>query len=61
MQDPKIIEDLLSKNECYTVIGMCVRIHNKLGKGFKEVVCRMPLKLNLRRQYSLSERKKIHY
>jgi len=58
MQNPKIMEDLLFKEECYSVIGMCIRILNKLGKGFKEEVCRIQLKLNLRRQYSLSERKK---
>ena len=38
MHNPKIIEDLLFKEECYTVIGICIRIHNKLGKGFKEIV-----------------------
>ena len=38
MQNPKIVQDLLSKEECFKVIGMCIRIHNKLGKGFKEVV-----------------------
>jgi len=38
MQNSKIIEDLVFNEECYTVIGMCIGIHNKLGKGFKEVV-----------------------
>jgi len=32
MQNPKIMEDLLFKEECYSVIGMCIRILNKLGK-----------------------------
>ena len=38
MQNSNIIEDLIFKEECYTIIGMCITIHNKLGKGFKEVV-----------------------
>jgi len=32
MQNPKIVQDLLFKEECFKVIGMCIRIHNKLGK-----------------------------
>jgi GxxExxY protein len=33
-----IIEDLLFKEECYEIIGICMKIHTTLGKGFKEVV-----------------------
>jgi hypothetical protein len=41
MQDFKIIiEDLLFKDECYKLIGIYMKIHTKLGKGFKEVVYR---------------------
>jgi GxxExxY protein len=33
-----MIEDLLFKDECYQLIGMCMKIHTRLGKGFKEIV-----------------------
>src|SRR5215813_2717566 len=33
-----LIEDLLFKEECYKIIGICMKVHTKLGKGFKEIV-----------------------
>jgi len=47
MQNPKIIENLLSKDECDMVLGMCIKTHNKRGKGFKKVVYKDAMKLNL--------------
>jgi|SRR5678810_1066424 GxxExxY protein len=58
MQNLKIIEDLLFKEECYTVIGLCIRIHNKLGKGFKEVVYKDALEVEFKRAGILYEREK---
>ena len=58
MQRPKIIEDLLFKDECYTVIGMCIRIHNKLGKGFKEVVYKDAMEVEFKNAGILYDREK---
>jgi len=30
--------ELLYKDECYQIVGLCMKIHTKLGKGFKEIV-----------------------
>src|ERR1041385_5407276 len=30
--------DLLFKEECYRIIGICMKIHSKLGPGFREIV-----------------------
>lgn len=41
----KIIEDLLFKEECYKIVGLCMKVHSKLGKGFKEVVYKDALEI----------------
>jgi GxxExxY protein len=58
MPDPKIIEDLLFKEECYTVIELCIRIHNRLGKGFKEVVYKDAMEIEFKKASILYEREK---
>lgn len=58
MQNPKIVEDLLFKEECYTIIGMCIRIHNKLGKGFKEIVYKDAMEVEFKKAGILYEREK---
>jgi GxxExxY protein len=58
MQNPKIVENLLFKEECYTVIGMCIRIHNKLGKGFKEVVYKDAMEVEFKKAGILYKKKK---
>jgi GxxExxY protein len=40
---------ILFKEESYRIIGMCMKIHNTLGKGFKEVVYKDALELELYR------------
>lgn len=30
--------DLLYKQESYTIIGICMEVHNNLGAGFSEIV-----------------------
>jgi GxxExxY protein len=42
---PKIIEDLYFKEECYKIIGVSMKVHSKLGRGFKEVVYKDALEL----------------
>ena len=38
-------EDLLFKEECYTIIGLSMKVHSKLGRGFKEVVYKDALEI----------------
>ena len=34
----KFRDDLLFKEECFKIIGICMKIHSKLGPGFREIV-----------------------
>jgi GxxExxY protein len=58
MQDSRIIEDLLFKEECYKLIGICMKIHSKLGKGFKEVVYKDAMEIEFRNANIVYEREK---
>ena len=53
-----IIDDLLFKNECYQLIGLCMKIHTKLGKGFKEIVYKDALEIELQNNSIKYEREK---
>jgi GxxExxY protein len=33
-----MIDDLLFKDECYKIVGLSMKVHSILGKGFKEAV-----------------------
>ena len=52
------IEDLLYKEECFSIVGLCMKIHGKLGKGFKEVVYKDALEIELKNNKILYEREK---
>ena len=39
------VEDLLFKDECYKIIGLSIKVHSTLGKGFKEIVYKDALEL----------------
>jgi GxxExxY protein len=58
MQDSRIIEDLLFKDECYKLIGISMKIHSKLGKGFKEVVYKDAMEIEFRNANIVYEREK---
>ena len=53
------VSNLLYKEECYKIIGLCIKIHNKLGKGFKEVVYKDALEFELQLNSVPYEREKI--
>lgn len=42
------MENLLYKEECYTIIGKCMEVHNNLGSGFLEIVYKDALELEFR-------------
>lgn len=59
-----IVEDLLFKEECFKIIGLCMKIHTKLGKGFKEIVYKDALEVEFRNKqipYIREKPFKIHY
>jgi GxxExxY protein len=39
--------ELILKEECYKIIGLCMKVHTKLGRGFKEVIYKDALELEL--------------
>ncbi|MGC4037603.1 MAG: GxxExxY protein [Chitinophagaceae bacterium] len=52
------VNDLLFKDECYNIIGLCMKVHSKLGKGFKEIVYKDVLEIELKKQAISFEREK---
>jgi len=53
-----IIDDLLFKEECYKIIGLSMKIHTKLGKGFREIVYKDALEIEFRNNSVPYEREK---
>jgi GxxExxY protein len=51
-------EDLLFKNECYHLVGIGMRIHSMLGKGFKELVYKDALEIEFKLHNIPYEREK---
>jgi GxxExxY protein len=59
MQDSKrFVQDLLFKEECYKIIGICMKIHAILGKGFKEIVYKDAMEVEFKKANILYEREK---
>jgi len=50
--------DLLYKQECYKIIGLCMKIHNILGRGFSELVYQDALEIELVKEKIPFEREK---
>ena len=49
---------ILYKEECYEIVGLCMKVHRTLGKGFKEIVYKDALELELQKNHILFEREK---
>jgi len=45
--------ELIFKEECYKIVGLCMKIHSKLGKGFKEVVYKDALGIEFKKDKSI--------
>ena len=54
-----LVDNLLYKEECYKIIGLCIKIHNNLGKGFKEIVYKDALEFELNINDIPYEREKL--
>ncbi|MGO8055629.1 GxxExxY protein, partial [Rhizobium leguminosarum] len=55
---------IIYKNESYRIIGVCMKIHSKLGKGFKEIVYKDAFEFELIKEKIPYEREKeffVHY
>jgi GxxExxY protein len=53
-----IVDDLIFKEECFKIVGLCMKIHSRLGKGFKEVVYKDALEVELQKNSIPFEREK---
>ena len=40
-----MLQDLLFKEECFQIVGLSMKVHSKLGRGFKEVVYKDALEI----------------
>lgn len=54
------MENLILKEEAFALIGLCMEVHNNLGHGFLEVVCKDALQLELLRANIPFTRKKLY-
>ncbi|MES1217687.1 MAG: GxxExxY protein [Bacteroidota bacterium] len=52
------VDDLLYKGECYKIIGLCMKIHSVLGRGFKEIVYKDAMEVEFLRNQVIHEREK---
>ncbi len=51
--------ELLFKEECYKMVGLCMKVHTKLGRGFKEIVYKDALEVEFKKDNNiLYEREK---
>lgn len=58
------MEKLIHKNESYKVIGICMEVHNILGKGFSEIVYKDALEYEFKMRnipYSREKTYEIRY
>ena len=53
-----MVEDLVFKDECYRIVGLCMKVHSKLGKGFKEIVYKDALEIEFIRNEIPYQREK---
>ena len=51
-------KDLIYKDESYFIVGICMDVHNELGKGFSEIVYSDALELELKSNGVPYEREK---
>ena len=52
------MSDIIYKDESYSIIGICMEIHNQLGHGFSEIVYKDALELEFKENEIFFEREK---
>ena len=50
--------EIIYKEESFKIIGLCMEVHNNLGKGFLEIVYKDALEYEFRKNNILFEREK---
>lgn len=58
------MKDLIYKDECFSIIGICFEVHNNLGSGFLEIVYKDSIEFEFRKAKIEFEREKeylVHY
>jgi GxxExxY protein len=50
--------EIIYKEESFRIIGLCMEVHNNLGKGFLEIVSKDALEYEFRKNYITFEREK---
>ena len=50
--------DIIYKEESFKIIGLCMEVHNNLGKGFLEIVYKDALEYEFRKNNILFERER---
>lgn len=53
-----VVSSLLFKEECYAIIGACMKVHSKLGSGFLEAVYQEALAIEFEKEEILYTREK---
>ncbi|PZR29399.1 MAG: GxxExxY protein [Citrobacter freundii] len=51
-------ESLIFEKECYKIIGLCMKVHSKMGRGYKEIVYKDALEIEFKRNNIPYEREK---
>jgi GxxExxY protein len=54
------MSNLILKQESYTLMGVCMEVHNQLGAGFLEIVYKDALEYELKRAGIPFEREKMY-
>ena len=52
------MSELIYKEESYTIIGLCMEVHNQLGHGFSEIVYKDALEFEFSKNGVVYEREK---
>ena len=52
------MSEIIYREESYTIIGLCMEVHNQLGHGFSEIVYKDALELEFRKGDIFYEREK---
>ena len=52
------MKDIIYKEESYKIVGVCMEVHNNLGKGFLEIVYKDALEYEFRKTHIPFEREK---
>lgn len=50
--------NILLKEESYRIVGICMKVHRELGYGFKEIIYKDAIEIELRQQSIPFEREK---